>query len=81
MTTRIEILNAGTNRNRVRVQHVTVTRNPDGSMVCRPAEGGDELLAIPGQRATLRAGETFGRCILIEELPPEEREHLPPGST
>lgn len=77
MSTRVEILNAGVNRNRIRVRHVIVTRTADGKLsVVEPDGAVEDLVAAPGQRATLHAGESIyygggGRCILIEELPAE----------
>lgn len=77
MTIRVEMLNAGINHGRMRVRQMTVTENRDGTLTLVPAPGQETLVAIAGQRATMRAGETAGQVLLIEELPPETREHLP----
>lgn len=70
MTTRVRIENLARNKSQVHIQHVTVTRGPNGEMVVRPSDGATDLVVTPSQSGTIYVGETLGRCVLIEELPP-----------
>lgn len=67
MSTRVEVLNAGVNRNNIRVRAVRVEDRNGLRVIVE--DNVEALQAIPGQRATLHADLSAGTYLLIEEMP------------